>query len=48
MPISGVTKATDIYLYVLQAIYVQASLSNSTMVISTFFLHVKTKSILLD
>ena len=47
MPITRITTASDIYLYVLQAIYVQASLLNSAMVISTF-LHVKTKSILLD
>ena len=37
MPISRVTKASNIYLYVLQVIYVQVSFLTSTMVISTFF-----------
>ena len=37
MPIIRVTKASDMYLYALQAIYVQASLLTSKMVISTFF-----------
>ena len=38
-----VTKASNIYLYALQAIYVQASLLNSTVVISTIFCMLKLK-----
>ena len=44
MPITRVTKASDVYFYALQAVYVQASLLYITLVISTLFCILKLKA----